>query len=109
MKPLEQLCLEAKTLAAHRASPQFRELAAREAERIPFPTAAEHGPGKAGAARALRELLKAVPRFGDAAARDRLVEAAALTAEALRTEPDRPPPGSAREPFWLRDGAELEA
>lgn len=119
MRPLDALLLEANCAARIRTTQQMRDIAVREIQKIPFPTAEEVGQAKAEAARGLRHLVQALAKFSNDNARDQLGAAIAIAAKAILIEPDAPrakpapkqvqrrvPTGSEnsqRTPYYLRD------
>jgi len=101
--PLDQLLLEAGSALANRGSPVFRNAAARAAGALFIPGPPDCSAGKAGAARALRETIKALASVETPQAREKVAEAVRLMIAAVNSEPSAARPVIKGEPrkYWV--------
>lgn len=105
LSSLDQLLLEAKTLALRPHSAAVRECVAREAQCIAIVSIEHHGLGKHHAAQAVRQLMRAAEKFGDRFAREKLCEGLGLIVDAMRLERSRPAFAPEIIPYWMKDNA----
>jgi hypothetical protein len=108
MNALERLLVAAKSVSHQYVLPVFREIAARDAVKLPRLKNEEFGEGKVLASIGVRYLMRGLAKVQDANARRLLAEALGLACDAIRAEPSpqttpRPDPAPAREHYWNRD------
>ena len=98
---MERLLVEAGTVATRWESATFREHGAREAAKLFLPSFEDAGAGRALAARALRECLRALHAIGNDGARQHIAIAMRNLIEAIRTEPNEQPESEPTRPYWI--------